>query len=853
MKGIEEYDKFIQNLESLLDLYPFKGEIGVENESEKSDDYYSDLHQRLDKYPIPPLPPVTTISNPQYSEYTDFLINTFKGVESVVAKQYAESDFARETPPEPTIISKLYERMKNDPKIILYNQGQHGSLSNVIRSLSDGSTLIIPKGTYNEPLVLNRSITIVGDGAVQIRSSSNSDTLYCTSTNAIIEGITFHFAGNNSLSAAIIQAGEAQFIRCSFIGTHAPSVIVKSLAKASFYSCQFRDSDEKTLIVTENAIAKCVKCIFTQGKNGGVYLQEKSSTLLLGCEIVNNGSDGVTILSEASAILRECSISGNKANGVVIASSSQHIALRRNEISNHANGIGVTITGKSKVVFSSNNCHSNRMCIRLNDSSQLQSVKNIFSNSPGQPLIALFNKTSFISEQDEMQGSCTDAILLTNNAVLEATKLKIHHIEKFGISADSNASLTISDSLFEHTGDSFFRLIQNAVFNVSKSVFKDISPSIQNEGVCVFYHSTSGKFIDCQFKKSTGHHLLFGNCSGSISFEATSFSGSSKAISMIIGQSSPSFSNCTFNFTNDSAAIISESSSCPKFDTCSFIGNESNKKSTRGVLVSNGATPIFKNSSFTKCGAGASIDSSDPTFEDCSFTFNNVGIEILNGSKPELKGTKIHSNLKCGVIITNYGTSPRFYECKIYSNTLSMGARVAEKATPIFEKCSFYENYNYHIDIRTAAFAKLTECSFAMSSMGVGIFVGPQLDEIRNGQTEEQMGLAYVKGCKIHDESQTGIFVHYGKVTIEECEIFGCLTAIRMENANSQGTITKNHIHDNAQDGIFILDGVASITENVISNHNDSGVVFSSVSVTKNDAKNNTFSGNRVKNIEVRN
>ena len=120
-------------------------------------------------------------------------------------------------------------------------KGTHDSIAKAIADSDAGETVRILAGTYRESLVIDRSIKIVGDGAVSILSTKSSCIKIQADSNVQIENVTFDCQAAE-FNAIDLVGGKLTLNKCVvFAGSLASYNCVKARANTTFVAdrCKF--------------------------------------------------------------------------------------------------------------------------------------------------------------------------------------------------------------------------------------------------------------------------------------------------------------------------------------------------------------------------------------------------------------------------------------------------------------------------------------------------------------------------------------------------------------------------------------------------------------------------------------
>lgn len=86
---------------------------------------------------------------------------------------------------------------------------QYTTIQAGVNAAVDGNTVCVGAGTYNEDVLISKSIQLSGSGAskttIDGQDPNASGTVYITAKNVIVEGFLIHGVGNNRGTAAVRQ------------------------------------------------------------------------------------------------------------------------------------------------------------------------------------------------------------------------------------------------------------------------------------------------------------------------------------------------------------------------------------------------------------------------------------------------------------------------------------------------------------------------------------------------------------------------------------------------------------------------------------------------------------------------
>ncbi len=72
---------------------------------------------------------------------------------------------------------------------IVYVPDNYSSIQEAINAVSVDDTIIVHKGTYNENVVLNKSLSLIGDGLPTVDAQQNGSAIRITADGCVVKGV----------------------------------------------------------------------------------------------------------------------------------------------------------------------------------------------------------------------------------------------------------------------------------------------------------------------------------------------------------------------------------------------------------------------------------------------------------------------------------------------------------------------------------------------------------------------------------------------------------------------------------------------------------------------------------------
>lgn len=543
--------------------------------------------------------------------------------------------------------------------VYLDGSGDYTSIQGAIDASTDGDTILIGPGSYDESLNTGgKNITLRGiNGYPQTILDPGGDsatllTINGGETGLLIEGMTFR-NGQNSSMTEINNDSTADFVSCRWLGGTASSGagLLMSGATVSFTDCQWLSNQTTN---TGGAI-DATNCTLTftggkfitnqnSGQKGGAMWVADCTLDMTGTEFTSNqcnsgstSGGGAIYMRTSSGTWTDCVFEGNSA-------SSDQNAFGGDVQLEEASPVvtGCTFTGGEASVY--RNAPDNYTLNSEGGSFYLGgSSSPVYSNTTFNSCIA---KSETINPYNCNQGLRYSNARSRGGAIYCSSSCNASFLNTQFVQCESFA-----------TGNGVSGCTNNYRGHVSTCAYggaiwaNNASPILNN---CTFDNCSSTRSSS---GNTHGTNIAYG---GSIYLEnlasptilGTSFAGSGSQYGAVIyatSQSSPFVSNSTFvgNTSSDRAGAIYSNDASPSFATCLF---QANTASSGGAFYIDGSAGYFPQvGGTTFCGnapsdfSGQYIDDEGNVFlAECGDDCNGNGIsdayEVETGDETDCNG-----------------------------------------------------------------------------------------------------------------------------------------------------------------------------------------------------------------------
>ncbi|MFF3460256.1 right-handed parallel beta-helix repeat-containing protein [Streptomyces sp. NPDC002730] len=204
-----------------------------------------------------------------------------------------------------------------------YQRGDFVTVSAAIKTARPGDRILVRPGLYEEGLVVDKPLEILGDGPVadiEIRAR-NADALMFQASIGRVANLTLRQTGGKWFGVDITQ-GRLELEGCDISSQGLACVAIRDGADPRLRRNQIHD-----------------------GKQSGVYVQAGGAGTLEDNDITGNALSGVEITTGGNPTLRRNQIHDNKQNGVYVQDSGVG-TLEDNDITGNAlSGVEITTGG----------------------------------------------------------------------------------------------------------------------------------------------------------------------------------------------------------------------------------------------------------------------------------------------------------------------------------------------------------------------------------------------------------------------------------------------------------------------------------------------------------------------------
>lgn len=241
--------------------------------------------------------------------------------------------------------------LRDPNKIVVAKTGKadYRKISDAVKNAAPGARIKVRSGIYNESILIDKPLEIVGDGKVEdiVIESVSSDCIRMETDSAVVRGITL-VGRSIKHNAVYISQGELLLENCTITSKGLAGVAIQGdRANPTLRNCQIRDGSASGVFAYEKARGTIEDCEIIGNGHAGVEIKEGANPIVRNCQIRDGKESGVFVYDKGLGTIEDCEIFGNTYAGVEIKSGGNPV-IRRCQINKnryyavfvHADGAG---------------------------------------------------------------------------------------------------------------------------------------------------------------------------------------------------------------------------------------------------------------------------------------------------------------------------------------------------------------------------------------------------------------------------------------------------------------------------------------------------------------------------------
>jgi parallel beta-helix repeat protein len=541
---------------------------------------------------------------------------------------------------------------------LIVGPGQiYTKVQDAINNASNGDTIKVWEGNYSEKLLVNKKISLIGNGSsnTTIIGNGQGDTIRITSNNVNISG--FKVTGSGSvLSDSGIDLDSVRNCR-----------VENNSCTNNRYGIRIKNS--YNLVKNNNCSNNTVM---------GINVYNANRNHILNNTILNN-IQGIWLETSDYNSIKNNNCSNNKYNGLVILYSSDFNAIDNNTINNTTNGINIG--------YSSGNFISNI---------SMQNCGILISGDEYNDYIQYIDETNLVNGKTLYYYYKKNGISVPSNAgqiiLVDCTNFNINNFQ-FN---DINTPILIAYSSYISVDNNSFANNNFICIDIQFSSNSTIADNNlkYNSGGIYLYYSDNNEILRNNCSEDNGNYdviyLLYSNfnkiidnkCYNNIEDGIGCYGSeyctikNNICINNELGIDFSGSSNCTVadnicNNNRESYGIKGD-----RINNCKIDNNVCSANNHSGILFKSGYRNIIKN----------------------NICKNNKqeGILLWETNDNSFSANKISNNL---LGIKNYASDNNIFDRDNISMNNDLGVWITKSRDILFDNCSVLSNRNYDFQV----------------------------------------------------------------------------------------------------------------------------------------------------------
>jgi nitrous oxidase accessory protein NosD len=230
--------------------------------------------------------------------------------------------------------------------------GDYATIGEALRAARPGARLLVRPGLYNEGIVIDGHVEIIGDGDAEdiIVRSTDASCVEMRADKAVVRGLTLRGRAAQSgktFFAVDITRGALTLEACDISSDSLSCVAVRGAAADPIIRrCRIHDGADSGVYFFDGAVGRIEECDIYRNANVGVAITEGARPSVKGCRIFEGENAGVAVWQGGAGLIEDCEVFGNALAGVGISEDANPTLRRCNIHSGRNSGVFVHQNGR---------------------------------------------------------------------------------------------------------------------------------------------------------------------------------------------------------------------------------------------------------------------------------------------------------------------------------------------------------------------------------------------------------------------------------------------------------------------------------------------------------------------------
>ncbi len=281
-------------------------------------------------------------------------------VQAALPQQIAHSNvpvMQSTPPPQPVLQAAPATQLLTDSAIVVDQKGggDYRTINEALRAMKRDTRIIVRPGIYDEELVLDKPVELVGDGSVDliIIQSFNGSCIEMRTEHAHVRGLMLRgLTGirGKECFAVDIPKGELLLENCDITSDSLACVAIHNAdACPTLRNCTIHDGKQAGILVYEAGQGVIERCTFLRNSFANLAITQGGNPLVRSCSIGQGRDNGLYVYGYGKGTIEDCDITANAMAGVAIEQGGDPL-LRSCQVHNGLlSGIYVNKEGRGRI------------------------------------------------------------------------------------------------------------------------------------------------------------------------------------------------------------------------------------------------------------------------------------------------------------------------------------------------------------------------------------------------------------------------------------------------------------------------------------------------------------------------
>ncbi|MDT7796816.1 MAG: hypothetical protein QOI78_249 [Actinomycetota bacterium] len=195
-------------------------------------------------------------------------------------------------------------------------EGAYPTIGAALAQAQPGATISVHSGRYEENLVVDRMVSLVAEGDVEIVAREGS-VLVANAEAVQLRGFTLT-GQDDKLVAVDVVRGEAALDGCRVTGASWATLLARLQGSLALRGCVVTSTAGAGIVVASPSQSTVEDTEISGTASSGVVVAEVGSVVLRRCAVRQPKGNGVCVNGEAVAVVEQCEITGAEKPAMVV-------------------------------------------------------------------------------------------------------------------------------------------------------------------------------------------------------------------------------------------------------------------------------------------------------------------------------------------------------------------------------------------------------------------------------------------------------------------------------------------------------------------------------------------------------